>query len=324
MDEGHGHGHGHGYGGGNDGSMQETIVAESAVPGDSDQVYESLHFHLASSHAPVKIKQKSLAAGMKVLQVADVDHRESFREYARQLLPDDGFPQETLGTTELDDSDNSTDGTDAHDLHDWDPAGKPTPARLKALANLASLTPTLLHVLKSDMMMIVGGGAGNSGVALALPHLPHLPVDPPVDDLLTEFGQACLDMERLDSGHAVMLSNIRALFNARLQSHLLYDPEQVQEAQARLTGKLPSQMYGALHLLRLVCELPNIFVELQTSDFGTWCDADVAVLVHILQLLTRWLEGQAGRLFRFDAYGPTDAVMKNMRDRAELMNAMYM
>lgn len=130
------------------------------------------------------------------------------------------------------------------------------------------LAPLLQKVLLDDKDTIEGG------------QLHALPSRPTVADLLKGWlrpaeGESPEDLrprERVAAG-------LRIYFDKALQQHLLYPEEQAQAEQELRHGSVASCIYGPVHLLRLLCQLPVLMPMAQVkADERAMIEAQLARL----------------------------------------------
>ena len=317
-----------------EGATQTSPTGRSAwcPPPPRDSWVLSQQFHPASSDYPSGFLRNSWAEACGWLEnTAHGSHGtdNDFLTYASLLLRAADEERPEVPRSELDDMGEQKDDERAEFIT----ADVSVPAcvssgrmNLDYLPNI--ITPSLRAFMSAEQDLI-----RDQQVALV-----RLPVSPTVDELVHEFGESLSSTHGasnfgmgVSSGHdaepdtqrAVMLCNLLGIFNHAIEGRLLYPQEQGQMALVKLSGKLPSQQYGAGHLLRLVAELPAIYREAYTTDFAVWLPADLQLLTRLIQGLVGFIEHQASRLFPSDGYGHAAVVLEEMRLRATVIDAMY-
>lgn len=176
-----------------------------------------------------------------------------------------------------------------------------------------TLRYNLLHVLFADCEVMTREFT---------PILHRLPASPTIEELLCEYG--CSRHIHMNTVDYAALTSFRDLFNIALKSSLLYTQEFEQFGLMEIWGKQPSQAYGAIHLLRMLYDMPRLQNDL-LPDLGSSPD-EVADLRRIADDIITWLDDNATRLFpptHVQCYASRDEVLSQMHHRTATLSALY-
>lgn len=129
----------------------------------------------------------------------------------------------------------------------------------------------LKKILVEDHEAVVSGG-----------RLVPLPRRPTVHEVLQQYVEEAVVARNSADTEDEIAHGLRTYFDKALGQCLLYPSERAQHQQATSSGKCPSHIYGAEHLLRLFVKLPEL-LPVREDRAGALRDCLHHVLAFLLQ-----------------------------------------